>query len=69
MRLTPVKVRLTKTVRDMGGNVYRRGAVVEALFALDGIPEVLGAQYLPLSEDEWEPAIAEEDLARLLGDG
>ena len=69
MRLTQIKVRLTKTVRDMGGNVYHRGAVVEALFALDGIPEVLGAQYLPLSEDEWEPALAEEDLARLLEGG
>lgn len=46
-----------------------RGAGVEALFARDGVPEVLGTQYLPLSKDEWEPAIAEEELARLLEDG
>ena len=69
MRATPIEIRLTKTVRDMGGNVYRRGAVVQALFALDGVPEVLGAQYLPLSKDKWESAITEEDLARLLEDG
>lgn len=69
MRATPIKVRLTKTARGMRGNVYRRGTVVEALFALDGVPEVLGAQYLPLSKDQWEPAITEEDLARLLEDG
>ncbi|BBL80329.1 hypothetical protein Rxycam_02204 [Rubrobacter xylanophilus DSM 9941] len=53
-------------MRDLGGNLYPEGCVVEARLARDGVAEVLGAQYLPLGPGEWEPALAEEDLERLL---
>lgn len=32
-----------------------------------GIPEVVGALYLPPSKDEWEPALTGGDLDRFLG--
>lgn len=61
-----MKVRLTKNVRDMAGNVYPEGSVVDVLVAPDGIPEVVGAGYLPLRPTEWELALTDEDLERLL---
>lgn len=64
--MTRVKVRLTKDVRDMAGNAYAEGCVADVLIAVDGVPEVVGACYLPLSPDEWEPVLADEDLERLL---
>lgn len=45
------RVRLTKNVRDMGGNVYPEGSVVDILVAVDGTPEVVRAGYLPLRPD------------------
>lgn len=54
----------------MAGNRYAEGSVHLVVFALDGVPEVVGAGYLPLSRDDWEPALADEDFDRLLaGDG
>ena len=53
----------------MAGTPYPEGSVVEVRFALDGIAEVVGAQYLPLSPGEWEPALAEEDFEKLLARG
>lgn len=64
--MRPMRVRLTKPVRDMAGNPYPEGREVEILFALDGVPEVLGAGYLPLSRDEWVPVVPEEEFDRLL---
>lgn len=51
----------------MAGNRYAEGSLHDVVFALDGVPEVVGARYLPLSKDEWEPALTDEDLDRLLG--
>lgn len=53
----------------MAGNRYAEGSLHEVVFALDGVPEVVGARYLPLSRDEWEPALSDRDLERLLGGG
>ncbi len=61
-------MRLTKNVRDMIGNVYPEGSVVDVLVAIDGVPEMVGAGYLPLSPDEWEFALTDEGLERLLGE-
>lgn len=61
-----MKVRLTKNVRDMAGNVYPEGSIVDILVAVDGVPEIVGAGYLPLRLDEWEPMLSNEDLERLL---
>ena len=66
---SPLKVRLKRDLRDMAGTPYPEGSVVEVRFALDGIAEVVGAQYLPLSPGEWEPALAEEDFEKLLARG
>jgi hypothetical protein len=63
---TIFRIRILRTVRDLGGNLYPEGSVVEARFARDGVAEVLGAQYLPLGPEEWEPALSKEDLERLL---
>lgn len=68
MRVRRAKVRLTKSVRDMAGSAHPEGREVDVLFALDGVPEVIGAGYLPLNRDEWEPVISDEDLRRLLGE-
>lgn len=51
----------------MAGNRYAAGSLHDVVFALDGVPEVVGARYLPLGRDDWEPALAEADLERLLG--
>lgn len=51
----------------MEGNRYAEGSLHDVVFALDGVPEVVGARYLPLGKDEWEPALTGEDLDRLLG--
>lgn len=59
-------MRLKKNVRDVMGNVYPKGSVVDILVAVDGVPEVVGAGYLPLSPNEWEPTLSNEDLERLL---
>lgn len=52
----------------MTGRRYAKDTVHRVVFALDGIPEVVGAGYLPLSRDEWEPALSDGDLDRLLPD-
>ena len=62
-------VRLKKDVRDMAGNRYAEDSLQKVVFAPDGIPEVVGAGYLPLSRDEWEPALSDGDLDRLLSAG
>ncbi|WP_273888413.1 hypothetical protein [Rubrobacter naiadicus] len=67
LSLALVKVRLTREVRDLGGNVYAEGSLVEVRAARDGKLEVVGAHFLPLSDEEWEPYLSEEDLGRLLG--
>jgi hypothetical protein len=36
-----MKVRLTKKVRDMAGNTYPEGSMVDVLVAMDGVPEVV----------------------------
>ncbi len=59
-------MRLKKNVRDMAGNVYPKGSAVDILVRVDGVPEVVGAGYLPLRLDEWEPMLSDKDLDRLL---
>jgi hypothetical protein len=66
--LKTLRVRLTKSLRDMAGNEYPEGSTVDVVVALDGVPEVVGADYLPLSPGEWEPALTDEDLDRLLAE-
>ncbi|MDQ3965899.1 MAG: hypothetical protein M3246_05520 [Actinomycetota bacterium] len=63
-----MKIRLTKTVRDFGGSPYPKGTVLEARIALDGALMVVGAQHMPLSFDEWETVLTDEDLERLLNE-
>ena len=67
LSLVTVKVRLTREVRDLGGNVYAEGSLVEVRAARDGKLEIVGAHFLPLSDEEWEPHLTGEDLRRLLG--
>jgi hypothetical protein len=48
--LRSLRVRLRKSLWDMAGNAYPEGSVVLVVFALDGVPEVVGACYLPICE-------------------
>jgi hypothetical protein len=64
--LKTLRVRLTKSLGGMAGNAYPEGSVVLAVFALDGVPEDVGTGYVPLSSGEWEPALTDECLDRLL---
>jgi hypothetical protein len=65
--LRALKVRLKQQVRVMAGDEYPEGFVVDDVVALDGVPEVVGAGYLPFSAGEWEPALTDRNLDRLLG--
>ena len=62
----PIKIKLTKEVRDFSGSPYPRGCLLEARVSPDGLLEVVGAQNLPLYPHEREPVITDEDLERLL---
>lgn len=46
---------------------YAEGSLRDAEFAPDGVPGVSGAGRLPSSKEEWEPALSDLDVDRLLG--
>jgi len=49
---------LVRDVRSLGGKLFRKGTVVYAKDAADGILEVaVGGDYLPLNADDWEPVV------------
>lgn len=54
-------------MRDLARNRHVDGSLHDIVFALEIIPEAVGARYLSLSGNEWEPALSEGDLYRLLG--
>lgn len=55
-----MRIKILKRARDLGGRIYEKGTEVEARFASDGVPQVIGAGYLPLNPEEWEPAWEED---------
>lgn len=61
-----MKIKLTRTVRDFSGSPYPKGSVLEARMAHDGMLEVVGAEPLPLSPNEWTLVLTDDDLERLL---
>ena len=61
-----MKVKLPTTVRDFSGSPYPKGSVLEARMIPNGALEVVGAQHLPLSLNEWTLVLTDDDLERLL---
>ena len=61
-----MRIKLTKTLRDLSGSSYPRGSELEARMAPDGKLEVIGAQNLPLYPHEWVLVLTDEELERLL---
>jgi hypothetical protein len=44
-----LKIRLTKTVRDLSGSLFPKGSILEARIGFEGAIEVVGAQHTPLN--------------------
>lgn len=61
-----IKIRLTKNLYGFSGLPFARGTIMGARIGPHGKVEVeaVGSRYLPLSPDQWELVLSDEDLTQ-----